>query len=128
MIASKDEVEATVTYEDQNMINQFSWLNNRMHDLQDEIKEFEEEIRTLDDAGNDMLISMSDNPVRMLTGEVFVEMGQEEAEERITRDKQTALRKIAEHEDELKSIKAQMAKLKVALYGKFKSSINLEED
>lgn len=50
--------------EDQKAINSFGRLNNRKHDIEDEIKEKQSLHDLLDDASNEMILADEDEPVR----------------------------------------------------------------
>ncbi|XP_035542776.1 probable prefoldin subunit 4 [Juglans regia] len=93
--------DTEVTWEDQQNINKFGRLNNRFHELEDEIKIAKE---------------TNDN------------LEKEEVESRIEQMKEMTSKNLEKLEEERDSILAQMAELKKILYGKFKDSINLEED
>lgn len=66
--------------------------------------------------------------VRFQLGEVFAHVPKEEVESRIEQMKEVTSKNLEKLEEERDSILAQMAELKKILYGKFKDSINLEED
>ena len=55
-------------------------------------------------------------------------MQREEVEERLEKMKEEASKGLERLEEEKGTVLAQMAELKKILYGKFKDSINLEED
>ncbi|PUZ37906.1 hypothetical protein GQ55_9G155500 [Panicum hallii var. hallii] len=122
-----DGTEAQVTWEDQQNINRFGRLNNRLHELQEDIKLAKEANENLDDAGNELILSDED-VVRFQIGEVFAHMPRDDVETRLEQMKEDAAKKLEGLEEEKESILAQMAELKKILYGKFKDAINLEED
>lgn len=66
--------------------------------------------------------------VRFQIGEVFAHVPREEVESRIELMKEANGKNLEKLEQEKDSVVAQMAELKKILYGKFKDSINLEED
>ncbi|KAJ3674715.1 hypothetical protein LUZ60_005331 [Juncus effusus] len=119
--------EAQVTWEDQQNINKFGRLNNRLHELEDEIKFSKEANESLEDAGNELILSDED-VVRFQIGEVFTHMPKDEVETRLETMKDEAAVKLERLEEEKGAILAQMGELKTILYGKFKDAINLEED
>ncbi|KAK6120785.1 hypothetical protein DH2020_045472 [Rehmannia glutinosa] len=123
--SSGSEVE--VTWEDQQNINKFGRLNNRLHDLDDEIKIAKETNESLEDASNELILT-DEEIVRFQIGEVFAHVPKEEVESRIEEMKEVTSKNLEKLEEEKESIVAQMAELKKILYGKFKDSINLEED
>ncbi|KAK9146492.1 hypothetical protein Sjap_006395 [Stephania japonica] len=82
---------------------------------------------SLEDAGNELILT-DDEVIRFQIGEVFAHMPKEEVEERIEQMKETTSKNLEKLEEEKDSVLVQMAELKKILYGKFKDSINLEED
>ncbi|CDP06817.1 unnamed protein product [Coffea canephora] len=119
--------ETEVTWEDQQKINQFSRLNNRFHELEDEIKLAKETNDNLEDASNELILT-DDDIVRFQIGEVFAHIAKDGVETRIEQMKEVTSKNLEKLEEEKESIVAQMDELKKILYGKFKDSINLEED
>ncbi|CAA6662745.1 unnamed protein product [Spirodela intermedia] len=119
--------EMEVTWEDQLNINKFSRLNNRFHELQEEIKIAKEKNENLEDASNELILTDEDI-VRFQIGEVFAHIPKEDVEDRLENMKEDATKQLERLEVEKESVVAQMADLKKILYGKFKDSINLEED
>ncbi|CAN6439486.1 unnamed protein product [Victoria cruziana] len=120
-------VEAEVTWEDQQNINRFGRLNNRFHELEDEIKSSKEMSENLEDASNELIL-LDEDTIRFQIGEVFAHMDRENVESRLENMKEAANKNLEKLEEEMRSVSAQMAELKNILYGKFKDSINLEED
>ncbi|CAA3024650.1 probable prefoldin subunit 4 [Olea europaea var. sylvestris] len=123
--ASGSEVE--VTWEDQQNINKFGRLNNRLHELEDEIKIAKETNENLEDASSELILTDEDI-VRFQIGEVFAHVPKDEVENRIEQMKEVTEKNLEKLTEEKESIVSQMAELKKVLYGKFKDSINLEED
>ncbi|KAL9686465.1 hypothetical protein QQ045_023925 [Rhodiola kirilowii] len=119
--------DTEVTWEDQQNINKFGRLNNRFHDLEDEIKLATEVNESLEDAGNELILA-DEEVIRFQIGEVFVHLSNDEVETRIEKMKEETSKNLEKLEEEKESIISQMAELKKILYGKFKDSINLEED
>ncbi|KAL0384836.1 UNVERIFIED_CONTAM: putative prefoldin subunit [Sesamum radiatum] len=119
--------EAEVTWEDQQNINKFGRLNNRLHELDDEIKMAKEKNESLEDASNELILT-DEEVVRFQIGEVFAHVPKDEVESRIEEMKEVTSKNVEKLEEEKELILAQMAELKKILYGKFKDSINLEED
>ncbi|OIW13816.1 hypothetical protein TanjilG_31705 [Lupinus angustifolius] len=119
--------ETEVTWEDQQNINKFGRLNNRFHELEDEIKFAKESNENLEDASNELIIT-DEEVVRFQIGEVFAHVSKDEVENRIEEMKEVTSHKLEKLEEEKESVLAQMSELKKILYGKFKDSINLEEE
>ncbi|RAL40075.1 unnamed protein product [Cuscuta campestris] len=123
--ASSSEVE--VNWKDQQNINEFSRLNNRFHELEDEIKVAKETTENLEDAGNELILS-DEEVVRFLIGEVFAHVPREDVESKIEDMKEETGKKLEKLLKEKAAVAAKMTELKKILYAKFKDSINLEED
>ncbi|KAL0903616.1 hypothetical protein M5K25_028007 [Dendrobium thyrsiflorum] len=119
--------EVEVTWEDQLNINKFGRLNNRFHELEDEIKIAKENNESLEDASNELILSEEDI-VRFQIGEIFAHMPREQVESKLEIMKENSSKELEKLGEEKVSVLAQMAHLKKVLYGKFKDSINLEED
>ncbi|WMV11738.1 hypothetical protein MTR67_005123 [Solanum verrucosum] len=119
--------EVEVTWEDQQNINKFGRFNNRLHELNDEIKAAKEKCENLEDASNELILT-DEEIVRFQIGEVFAHVPKDEVESRIEKLQEETSKNLEKLEEEKESIVAQMAELKKILYGKFKDSINLEED
>jgi prefoldin subunit 4 len=83
-------------------------------------------LEDLEDASNEFMISDEDL-VRYVIGSSFILLDKDEADERISKAKEDTEGQINGYNDELKAIRQQMAALKATLYGKFGTSINLEE-
>lgn len=87
----------------------------------------QEKNENLEDASNELILTDED-VVRFQIGEVFAHVPREEVETRIEEMKEVTSKELVKLEEEKESVLAQMAELKKILYGKFKDSINLEED
>ena len=88
---------------------------------------FQETNDNLEDASNELILT-DEEVVRFQIGEVFAHVPKEEVETRIEEMKEVTIKNLEKLEEEKESVLAQMAELKKILYGKFKNSINLEED
>lgn len=84
-------------------------------------------LEDLEEAGNELLVA-DDTSVRYVTGECFVTLSNDTAEARLAAATAEAEQGAGKLRDELASIEKEMAALKVLLYGRFGSSINLEND
>jgi len=98
-----------------------------MHEIEDEIVKKKEELLNLEEASNELILLDDDEPVRFKMGEIFVEVPKEEAEQMIERATTQASEEVDALGEKVTSIKKTLAELKVKLYGKFGSAINLEE-
>merc|ERR1711893_481455 len=124
-----DDKEIHILLEDQQKINQFARLNNRLEELKDDMKSKKTEIQTLEDAGTDMMmLEDDDEKIPYQIGEVFVEMTQDEVQETLDKTKENLEAEVTKLEGQAEELKAQMSNLKTHLYAKFGNAINLEAD
>ena len=121
--------EIHILLEDQQKINQFARLNNRLEELKDDIKAKKGQITTLDDADTDlMMIEDDEEKVQYQIGEIFISMSQDDVREALEKDKETLQGEVEKLEEKSGEIKSQMSDLKTHLYAKFGNAINLEAD
>ena len=79
--AKKDDVDVRLV--DQEQINEFGRLNNRLMELRAEMKQAAIDNEKLDDATAELMMATSggDGRVMLLIGEAFIESSEEEATE-----------------------------------------------
>merc|ERR1719230_301056 len=99
-----DEDDVTVRLEDQQNINQFGRLNQRMHDLEDDLKAKTSEHELLDDAANELILADDDEPVRFAFGECYYEVSKDQAEELLEEKKEKVEEEMKALEDELRNV------------------------
>jgi len=128
MLAPEEDVDKDVTWEDQQRINSFRKLNTQLHEFRDEVASKQEEIRNLEDAGNELILAEEGSIIRYLIGEVFLEVSTSECEEFLEKETEKLKEEIESLVSQQETILSQMEKLKVILYEKFGRAINLEED
>jgi prefoldin subunit 4 len=75
----------------------------------------------------ELLILDDDEGVPYKIGDSFYTLTVDEATERMEEEKALAEKEIGGMEEEIESVREDLNKLKVKLYGKFGSSINLEK-
>merc|ERR1712024_52103 len=81
MAKAEQDKEIHILQEDQQKINQFARLNNRLEEYKGDIKAKKNEIQTLEDASTDLMMLADEEKVPYQIGEVFVEMTQDEVQE-----------------------------------------------
>merc|ERR1711953_1235088 len=128
MAKAEQDKEIHILQEDQQKINQFARLNNRLEEYKDDIKAKKNEIQTLEDASTDLMMLPAEEPVLYQLGEVFVEMTQDEVQETMEAKKEKISEEVTQLEGKVDEIKGQMSDLKTHLYAKFGNAINLEAD
>jgi prefoldin subunit 4 len=113
--------------EDQQRINKFSYLNMQNTELQREIKISEEKVNALQDALDELEIAMEPS-ARVMIGETFVLLSEEEALSRLEKMRDLKKEELLKLKALAESTEKEMASLKNYLSAKFGATINLEED
>mmetsp|Transcript_3802 Transcript_3802/g.6514 ORF Transcript_3802/g.6514 Transcript_3802/m.6514 type:complete len:120 (+) Transcript_3802:157-516(+) len=116
-----------VTWDDQQAINSFGKLNNRLHELRAELNAKKKLEEDYEDASNELMIS-DEEEVRYVLGECFAHLSNEDAETRVNQDLEEIQASTQTLKAEEQQILTEQGKLKKVLYAKFKDNINLEEE
>jgi len=126
--ASKDgQQDVEVRLADQEKINEFGRLNNRLLELTADLKQAKQDGEKLDDATTDLMMeTVEGGKVMLLIGEAFVEVSEEEANEYCEKKKEKLEATIAAFAVEEADIVRRQEALKKELYARFGDSINLE--
>jgi prefoldin subunit 4 len=120
------EKDIEVRREDQVKINQFSRLNQKFQDLEEDIAALKEELSTFNNANEELMLCMDDGGIRLKIGESFFRVNEDYANEYLEDLKSTTDAELTAKTDECENIRGEMDALKAELYTKFGSSINLE--
>ncbi|KAJ2493123.1 hypothetical protein IWW47_004898, partial [Coemansia sp. RSA 2052] len=123
----EEERDVEVTWEDQQRINQFSRLNLRLENLEDEYKGQKTEKEYLDDLATEIELIDEEELVPYKIGDAFIMMSLERAQTRLEQDKGAIDLRVDELDTQISSISEEMDELKRALYAKFGQAINLEK-
>jgi prefoldin subunit 4 len=126
VLSKEDESSEKILKEDQEKINLFARLNNRLGNIKDELADLKKQRANLDDAASELVLA--DEGVKFLVGEVFVDMATDEAEKLLEKSIQENSAGVVTLDNEKAKIVETMNQLKVQLYAKFGRSINLETD
>ncbi|QRV94168.1 Prefoldin subunit [Ceratobasidium sp. AG-Ba] len=128
MLHQDDESEENteVTWEDQQKINNFSKLNSRASDLEDNIAKQKSEKEALDDLAMELELADEDEPVDYKIGEAFFRIPLPRAQALIVKDQEAAEAEITKLQAQIDECREEMKELKVALYAKFGKQINLD--
>ena len=113
--------------EDQFRINKFSYLNMQNSELRREIKISEEKVNALQDALDELEIAMEPT-ARVMIGEAFVMLTEEEALARLEKLRDVKREELNTMNAQLEGYEKEMVSLKSYLNAKFGATINLEED
>ncbi|KAJ1609707.1 hypothetical protein OJ253_1486 [Cryptosporidium canis] len=119
--------DINMSYDDQKQINRFSALLSRKVELKSELDKLKENLQTHCDAIDEISLCMDPEGILIRVGESYYHASEDEATEKIQELKSQAESKIEEISNQLSGIQQEMDKLKVDLYLKFGSNINLDE-
>eukprot|EP01090_Pellita_catalonica_P016494 TRINITY_DN4728_c0_g1_i1.p1 TRINITY_DN4728_c0_g1~~TRINITY_DN4728_c0_g1_i1.p1 ORF type:complete len:110 (+),score=29.19 TRINITY_DN4728_c0_g1_i1:191-520(+) len=109
------------------MINTFGRLNIRLHELKADIQQIDEEKQNLEDAESEVMLLDEEDPVPYRFGEVYIEVSNEDALAHIESEQSNLDDRKAKYSEEIEKINETLSVLKVKLYGKFGSAINLDD-
>mmetsp|Transcript_25374 Transcript_25374/g.27735 ORF Transcript_25374/g.27735 Transcript_25374/m.27735 type:complete len:129 (+) Transcript_25374:39-425(+) len=121
--ANNEEVDVRLV--DQEKINEFGRLNNRLLELRADVAQFKQDIEKLDDATAELMMASGGN-VMLFMGESFVEASEDYANEYCERKQKELEGKISELANEEANIVKRQEVLKKELYARFGDNINLE--
>jgi len=121
-----------ISLEDQQKINKFARSNQKMEELNDELKAKKNEIVTLGDATADVeefgLMAADDDKIPFQIGEIFVMESPDTVQELIEKKRAEAEEEVLNIQAKMDAVKGVMSDLKTHLYAKFGDAINLEAD
>ncbi len=122
-----EEEEIEVRLVDQEMINTFGRLNNRLLEIRADVKQLKLDAEKLEDANTELMMNSSeDGKVMLLIGEAFVEVDEDYATEYCEGKNEKLSKKIEDAMKEEADILVEQEALKKDLYARFGGSINLE--
>ncbi|EFA09930.1 probable prefoldin subunit 4 [Tribolium castaneum] len=117
-----------ISYEDQQKINKFARLNAKLEDLKEEVKVKENDLKSLEEACDEIALFDEEEKIPYLVGEVFILQDTETTQQCLDDAKKKIDQDIKELKSQSDDVKSQMSDLKSHLYGKFGSHINLEAE
>ncbi|XP_068918438.1 probable prefoldin subunit 4 [Tenebrio molitor] len=117
-----------ISYEDQQKINKFARLNAKLEDLKEEVKVKENDLKSLEEACDEIALFDEDEKIPYLVGEVFIFQDIDTTQKCLDEAKRRIEQNIVDLKTNSDEVKNQMSDLKSHLYGKFGSHINLEAD
>ncbi|KAJ3712782.1 Prefoldin subunit 4 [Lentinula guzmanii] len=116
-----------VTWEDQQKINLFSKLNTRMKGFEAKMEAAKQEKEALDDLSTELELADDTESVLYRIGETYLHMPLHRALERLEQDQADLDARFSKLLQSSQQCETEMKQLKVALYAKFGSAINLDE-
>ncbi|ESN99504.1 hypothetical protein HELRODRAFT_84240, partial [Helobdella robusta] len=122
--------DVEVTYEDQMKINSFARNNASLQDLKEELDLKKKSLQNLEDAESDVLMmdDSEETNIPYQIGEFFVCCNQSDVLLYIEKEKADLDKDIKEMENKADNFRKILADLKVQLYAKFGTNINLEAE
>ncbi|XP_015610316.1 prefoldin subunit 4 [Cephus cinctus] len=117
-----------ITYEDQQKINKFARQNAKLEDYKEELKIKQNDIKSLEDACDELSLLDDDVKIPYHIGEIFVEQDLEKTQKCLEEAKEKKKAEIMILESKCADLKVLMSELKTQLYAKFGSHINLEAE
>ncbi|GBE80579.1 Prefoldin subunit 4 [Sparassis latifolia] len=129
MLSQDDEHDdaAEVTWEDQQRINSFSKLNNRLRGIQEKVEALKQEKEAFDDLSMEFELADEDELVMYKVGEAFIHLPHGRAVKRLERDQEAVDSELSKLTERASECEKSMKELKVILYAKFGRAINLDE-
>ncbi|KAJ6498961.1 Prefoldin subunit 4 [Mycena sanguinolenta] len=127
MLENDDDDAAEVTLEDQNRISTFSKLNARVRNIEAKLEELKQEKEALDDLTTELELADEDEPVLYKVGETFLHMRLPQALKRLDKDQADVSAQLSSLSNTAEQYEKEMKELKVTLYAKFGSAINLDD-
>ncbi|KAG7155324.1 prefoldin subunit 4-like [Homarus americanus] len=129
MTSMARDSDVHITYDDQQKINRFARCNARHGDVKEELKFKENDLKNLQDAEDEMMMTLdSDEKVPFMVGEVFIMKTQDEAQEAIGSQREGLQDDISNLNTRASELQDTMTQLKGDLYAKFGNNINLEPE
>ncbi|KAJ3761964.1 Prefoldin subunit 4 [Lentinula raphanica] len=123
----ENDDSSEVTWEDQQKINLFSKLNTRMKGYEAKMETARQEQEALDDLSTELELADEDEPVLYRIGETYLHMPLNQAMKRLEKDRADLDASYSKLSDSSQKCETEMKQLKVALYAKFGTAINLDE-
>ncbi len=127
MLTKEQEVDVEVTSHDQSNINEFGRLNARLHEARGEHEAYKARLEKLDDACTELMMG-GGTDVHILLGDAFILASEEDATKYCEGQVEKFQTLVDDLKGEQETIVARQKELKKELYGRFGSSINLEEE
>ncbi|XP_065359983.1 probable prefoldin subunit 4 [Calliphora vicina] len=117
-----------ISFDDQQKINRFAKHNARMDDLKVELDMKKNDLKSVEEALDEIELFDEEEDIPFLVGEVFLSHKLSRTQELLQEAKEQTLKEIASIEAKANDIKSEMNELKAQLYQRFGSNISLESD
>jgi len=117
-----------VQKEDQLNINKYSQMNQRYSELEKSIGDYKNQVQSVSDALEEVMITMEPDALKMRFGDSFFATSEEAATARLEKAKKELEDSLRKATDEIEELSGEMEVVKKKLNAKFGDSINLERD
>ena len=124
--APAEAEEVVVRLCDQESINEFGRLNNRLLEIRADMKQSKMDAEKIEDASTELMMAEGDGRIMVLIGEAFVEVSEEYASEYCEKKQGMIAKRVEDFAAEERDIVQRCDVLKKTLYARFGDSINLE--
>lgn len=115
-----------VTFEDQQMMNEFGQLQDKLEELQVDITDLQTQVERLDDATTELMMGDGGH-VSLMLGEAFISVAEDTATEYCEKRQEVLTDRLESMKETRDNIVKRQAELKKYLYGKFGNNINLDK-
>lgn len=122
------DTDVHVTFEDQAKINKFAKHNANLEDLKEELQAKKNDLKSLEEAVDEIELFDEDERIPFVVGEVFISHNLSKTQELLAAAKEKKNQEIKNIQEKCKEIQELMAELKAQLYHRFGSNIYLEND
>mmetsp|Transcript_16864 Transcript_16864/g.32916 ORF Transcript_16864/g.32916 Transcript_16864/m.32916 type:complete len:132 (+) Transcript_16864:44-439(+) len=122
---TSEEVE--VRQEDQERINEFGVIHQRLADLKGERKAIEEMLMNIEDAEQEVMLADDNEHYLIQLGSTYVQVNEDEFNEYIEKKRNELDEKMSNINSKSEDLEKQKSDLKATLYARFGSTINLED-
>ncbi|KAI8809690.1 Prefoldin beta-like protein, partial [Cladochytrium replicatum] len=116
-----------VTWEDQQNINAFRNLNDKLESLETKYDDLKREKEYLDDLSTELELADEDELIKYKIGDTFISLPVEKCQSRIESEQAKLSEQVEAMSSSIADVREKMTKLKAVLYAKFGKSINLEK-
>ncbi|PWN22159.1 Prefoldin, subunit 4 [Microstroma glucosiphilum] len=128
MLNETEENDVSVSFSDQQSINAFSRYNNRVTDYEEDLKRKREEKEAVEEVMMELELVDEEEEVLYKIADSFVHLPQPKVISLLEKETTKLDEEIEALKARVDECEEEMKKLKVVLYGKFGSNINLERD
>lgn len=125
---AQQDSDVHVTVDDQAKINKFAKHNAKLNDLKDELVGKNNDLKSLEEAVDEIELLDEDDQIPYVVGEVFISYSVEKTRELLAKDMERKKDEIKRIEEKCRDLQGLTGELKAALYRRFGTNIYLESE